>query len=402
MNRPGYVDVDRLQAETSLEAAAAKCGAMLDVRGSGAEVRIDCPFQCEGDHVGRKEVAINAENAQKIFLCHAYQCQFRGNLLTLMHGWLTGGKPAGGKLKGDEFQRVKAVLAGTDDAAATSAPAKPPAAGDAATPLPRAPVPDSNLPLSESAEERIRELETINEKFVTDVAAMNPAAAAYARRHPSLFFESMKKWRVGYLPNDGGGDKRGWSLRGGLVYPVFSEAGKVLAWIGRDVQYEEKEREFALLSPAQRAEKQIPAKHRFPKGFHRGLELYGQQSSRLREPGYRDFIAEHGLVVVEGFNDVIGLDNLGVPSLGIMSNRMTEAQGEKIIRWAKQLASGRVVLMFDCQPSGTEGAKEALWYFAERQLDVRLAWSPTMHGGEFVGKQPESVTRAEVEALLRK
>jgi hypothetical protein len=24
----------------------------------------------------------------------------------------------------------------------------------------------------------------------------------------------MKKWRVGYLPLDGGGDRRGWSLRG--------------------------------------------------------------------------------------------------------------------------------------------------------------------------------------------
>jgi len=100
MNRTGHVDVDRLQAETSLEAAAGKCSVRLEVRGGGAEVRIDCPFQCEGDHAGRKEVAINTENAQKIFMCHAYQCQFRGNLLTLMHGWLTGGKPAGGRLKG--------------------------------------------------------------------------------------------------------------------------------------------------------------------------------------------------------------------------------------------------------------------------------------------------------------
>jgi hypothetical protein len=35
----------------------------------------------------------------------AYECEFRGNLLTLMHGWLTGSKPTGDKLKGDEFQR---------------------------------------------------------------------------------------------------------------------------------------------------------------------------------------------------------------------------------------------------------------------------------------------------------
>ena len=90
---------------------------------------------------------------------------------------------------------------------------------------------------------------------------------------------------------------------------------------------EEKEREFARLSPAERPGKEPPAKHRFPKGFHRGQELFGQHAARLREPGYREFIAQHGLVIVEGFNDVIGLDNLGVPALGIMSNRMNGVCG---------------------------------------------------------------------------
>jgi len=392
----GYINVDRLQAETSLETAAAKCGVRLDVRGSGAEVRIDCPFGCDGDHAGRKEVAINTENAQKIFMCHGYQCGFRGNLLTLMHGWMKGSKPAGGKLKGDEFQRVKAVLAGTGEPAASrQAPKEPAAASGKVTPPPQ-----TNTALAESADPRIRELHNIDEKFLTDVAAMNPAAAAYVRRHPCLTPESMTKWRVGYLPNDGGGDKRGWSLRGNILYPVLSENGKVLSWIGRDVHFEEKEREFSRLSPAERTGKEPPAKHRFPKGFHRGQELFGQHASRLKEPEYREFIARYGLVVVEGFNDVIGLDNLGIPSLGIMSNRMTEAQGEKITEWAKQLSNGKVMLMFDCEPSGIDGAKEALWYFAEQQLNVRLAWSPAMYDGQFAGRQPESLTREESETLL--
>ena len=113
MNKPiGYIDVDRLQAEATLEGAAAKCGVSLDVKGTGAEVRIDCPFSCAGDHHGRKGIAINTDNPQEIFQCHSYQCQFRGNLLSLMHGFLTGTKPTSGKLKGDEFQRVKKVLAG--------------------------------------------------------------------------------------------------------------------------------------------------------------------------------------------------------------------------------------------------------------------------------------------------
>jgi hypothetical protein len=104
---------------------------------------------------------------------------------------------------------------------------------------------------------------------------------------------------------------------------------------------------------------------------------------------------------VEGFNDVIGLDRLGVPAVGVMSNRMTEAQGERITRWVRQHACDRVTVMFDCESTGVDGAKEAIWYFAQQQLDVRLAWSPKMHGGIFAGKQPESLTRAELEGVLR-
>ncbi len=210
----------------------------------------------------------------------------------------------------------------------------------------------------------------------------------------------MIKWRCGYLPNDGGGDKRGWSLRGSILYPVLSEQGKVLAWAGRDVQFEQKEKEYQQLSAAERSGKEPPAKHRFPKGFHRGIELFGQQASRLQEPGYREFITKHGLIIVEGFNDVIGLDNHGIPTLGIMSNRMTGHQGEKITRFAKQLGVNRINLMFDCDEAGTEGAKEALWFFAERQLDVRLVWSPAMHDGEFKGSQPEALSQSNVETLL--
>jgi hypothetical protein len=398
MNRPGgYIDVDQLQAQTTLEEAAAKCGVTLDPRGTGPEVRIDCPFHCAGDHAGRRELAVNVENPQKVFMCHGYECGTRGNLLMLMHGWLTGQKPIGGKLKGEEFQRVKRLLAGTGEPAASRpAPSQPAAASEkSAPPLP------VNTPLIDSAEERVRELHNIDEKLVRDVAEMNPAAAAYVRHHPCLSSESMAKWRCGYLPHDGGGDKRGWSLRGHILYPVLSEQGKVLAWVGRDVQHEQKEREFKQLSPAERSGKEPPAKHRFPKGFHRGLELFGQYAGRLQEPGYRDFISQYGLTVVEGFNDVIGLDNLGVPALGIMSNRMTEAQGEKIARFAKQLGVRRVNLLFDCEPTGVDGAKDALWFFAERQLDVRLVWTPHMHGGAFEGRQPESLTAAECQQLLR-
>jgi 5S rRNA maturation endonuclease (ribonuclease M5) len=169
------------------------------------------------------------------------------------------------------------------------------------------------------------------------------------------------------------------------VYAVLSETGKVLCWVGRDLHYEEKEVAFAGMTSAERANKELPAKHRFPKGFHRSVELYGQHASRLSEPGFREFIREHGLIIVEGFNDVINLDNLGIPALGVMSNRISEAQVQKIVCWANQFANGRVNLMFDNDGPGVEGAKDALWQLAEKQLDVRLAWSPSMNGAKYGG-----------------
>ena len=395
MNNSGYVNVDALQAQTSLEAAAARCGVTLDAKGSGKEVRIDCSFGCAGDHAGRKEISVNTENPQKVFCCHAYGCQFRGNLLTLMHGWLSGQRPAGEKLKGEEFNRVKKLLQAEGSVAPT--PVKPPVQAAPAAVAP----PERNVPLEDSEEEKVRELATIDQKLIRDVAAMNPAAAAYIRTYPSFPFEPNTTWRCGYMPQDGHRDKRGWSLRGHILYPLLSEEGKVLSWIGRDPAYEEKERAFQSLAPAERADKAAPTKHKLPKGFHRGQELYGQHAGRLKEPGYREFIAAHGIVVVEGFNDVIGLDNLGIPAVGLMSNRITAEQVEKIKRFALHLASGKVLLMLDGDSHGDEGAKEALWLLSQQNLDVRLAWSQAMHDGAFRGTQPEQLTRETWDGKLR-
>ena len=111
-------------------------------------------------------------------------------------------------------------------------------------------------------------------------------------------------------------------------------------------------------------------------------------------------IARSGMLVVEGFNDVIGLDALSIPAVGIMSNKITDEQLAKVERFAKTLAGGKVTLLFDADEAGDNGAKETLWRFAERGLDLRLAWNRAMHGGAFAGRQPESLTREEWERTI--
>lgn len=396
MNQTQYTSVDDLQAKLTLPEAAAKCGITLDLYGSGKQIRLDCPFGCSGDHAGKREISVDSGNPQKVFCCHAYGCQVRGNLLTLMHGWLTRTLPPGGKLKGPEFKRVRDVLAGTATPVPPSTLARPDA-----TPQQPSARPDRNVPLAESDNEKARELATLDEKFITDISVLPPAAARYVRQHPCLSPELMRKWRIGVLPLDGGQDKRGWSLRGQVLYPVISEEGQVLAWVARDPQFESREIAFSALPPESRAKERGPAKHRFPTGFHRGLELFGQHAGRLKEPGFREKVARCGVIVVEGFNDVVGLDGLGIPAVAIMSNKITQEQIAKIERWANSLAGGKVMLLFDADEAGDAGAKESLWLLAQRGLDVRLGWSRAMHGGRFEGRQPEQLTREEWEDVIR-
>ncbi|MDZ4683518.1 MAG: toprim domain-containing protein [Planctomycetaceae bacterium] len=393
MNQPRYIDVDALQAQTSLEAAATQCDFPLEAHGSGKEVRLDCLFGCPGDHVGKREISVNTDNPQKVFCCHAYGCQFRGNLLALMHGMLTGSKPTGDKLTGAEFTRVRNVLAGKSEA---PSPVQPAAAPTATVPPP---APLRNIPLADSDNPKVRDLVDLHERLIRDVSRMPPPAAAYVRRHPCLSSESMAKWTVGVLPT-GGDDKRGWSLRGQIVYPMQSEDGQLLAWIARDPSFEEKERTFLALPPDQRQREKPPHKHKVPAGFHRGLELFGQHANRLNEPGYREIVAHCGPIIVEGFNDTIALDTLGIPAVAVMSNKMTVEQVAKIERWSRQLAEGRVSLLFDADDEGDAGAKETLWLLAQRGLDVRVGWSRAINAGRFVCRQPEQITRDEWEQVI--
>ena len=159
----------------------------------------------------------------------------------------------------------------------------------------------------------------------------------------------------------------------------------------RDPSYEAKRAQWLT---AGKPEKQEPIKHRFPKDFHRGLELFGQQARRLREEGYRETIAEIGILVVEGMNDVIRLDALEIPAVGIMSNKITDRQVLKVIRWARQLASGKVTVMFDTDERGDEGAKDAVWQLSQHG-PVLQAWSSAAFGGRFAGREPESLSFEE-------
>ena len=62
----------------------------------------------------------------------------------------------------------------------------------------------------------------------------------------------MRKWHAGILPADGGGDKRGFSLRSQMIYTFRSEIGEVLGFVSRDPKFEEKLSAFERIKPEER------------------------------------------------------------------------------------------------------------------------------------------------------
>ncbi len=158
-------------------------------------------------------------------------------------------------------------------------------------------------------------------------------------------------------------------LKGGIFYLL-------LCWFGRDPLYEEKQQ--AWLAGGKQAKE--PEKFHFVKGFQRGLELWGQV--RLKDEVNQAIMKQLGLIVVEGQNDVVRLATLGIPSVALCSNVVTECQAEKLAQFAQQYGNDIIKLMLDNDEPGEIGMKQSLPLMA-RFAPVQLLWSRDMQANTF-------------------
>mgnify|MGYP002624189608 CR=1 FL=1 len=374
-------DLDQMIQATTLDEVFEFYGQPYPAKRSGNNLRMACPIDdCEPSSYGQLSIS----NLPPYFIkCHT--CGIRGHIMTLM--WITKHNTptsGGGVPKGDEYREVLEDLQTIRSGAGVSAPAiRRTEVSNQEIASEKEPV-LRNIPLARSDNERARELVNLPEQFVTDVAKMPPAASRYFRQRPYLTPDVCRKWNVGYLPSSAKG-----TMRGRITYGIESESGELLGFVGRDPDYEAKRGKWNKDKSG--AE---PIKHRFPSGrfLRRGLELYGQQSRRLDELGCRDRIAQIGILVVEGMNDVIRLDADGVPAVALMSNEVSDEQITKIVRWARGIARGKISLMLDNDDRGRDGAKATLWKLAQ-QTSVTVA--------NYQADQPEHLSCAELEAALQ-
>lgn len=376
-------------AQVPLERALAFYGVELpQMQRIGSEIRTRCFLTCgRHENTGDRAIAIQADHPAKIWHCYHAGCGKGGNLISLCD-LLKPGESGGGRPRGERFKEIvrdlQAMLAGDAAPTAVQAAAEP---AQPVAPAKRR----GNVSLTESDNERARALVNLDEKFVVDVASMSPKAASYFRHRPFLTPEMCRKWRVGYLPRDAGGDHAGGTMRGKIVYPMMSEDGEVLTWFGRDPEHEGKEHEWIVGGKKGKE----PEKYHFVKDFQRGLELFGQH--RFGDEGFGERSRAVGLFIVPGPNDVIALDVLGSSAVGLCGTTVTPEQTEKIAAFVRE-AGCVATVMFDCNAAGELAARVVVVALAQA-CPVRLAWSPQMHGGSFNGRRVDSLTPEDWERV---
>ena len=389
--KKSFVNVDELMPGISLETAARFYG--VAAAGPAAGGQRDAgpllPRVRQGEGDWRPGLAIQSGDPAKKWMCHQYGCGKGGNLVSLCD-LMKPGQNAGGRPRGERFKAIAADLKAMAEGGTACESAPPPAAAKAAPAEP----PRVNVPLKESQNERARTLTELDRKFVLGIADMPPRASAYFRRRAFLTADVCREWRMGYLPRDTGEDKSGGTMRGKIVYPYLSDDGEVLTWFGRDPEFEEK---HAAWEGTDKSERE-PEKFHFVKGFHRGIELFGQHA--FRGPEVAEKLRGIGLPIVEGPNDAIRLATLGVPAIGLCSNMITREQAAKVARLAREVGGGIATIFLDCDPEGENGMRQALGYLAEL-CPVRLAWTSRMYSGKFKGRQPESLLAREWEEIQR-
>jgi 5S rRNA maturation endonuclease (ribonuclease M5) len=384
-----FVPVDELMPRISLEEAARFYGVQLpELHKVGSETRARCFLSCgRPGETGDRVLAILEKSPVRNWFCHQYGCTKGGNLVSLCD-LMKPGPNAGGKPRGERFKEIAKDLQAMASGEIAPEVSRP----QAAAPPALAEAPKVNVPLKDSPNARARTLTELDRKFVAEIAAMPPKASAYFRRRLFLSPEVCREWRMGFLPRDTGDDKGGGTMRGKIVYPYLSESGDVLTWFGRDPEFEEKHQAWDRTDKSERE----PEKFHFVKGFHRGMELFGQH--RLRAEQAAEKLRQLGLILVEGPNDVIRLATLGVPSVALCSNTITREQAAMAATLARELAGGIVTVFLDCDPEGENGMKQCLGYLAQ-VTPVRLAWTSKMFGGKFKGRQPESLIPNEWEEI---
>jgi DNA primase len=160
------------------------------------------------------------------------------------------------------------------------------------------------------------------------------------------------------------------SFRGRVMFPIFSESGEALAFGGRILPGSDDPAKYKNSS-------ETPI-------YTKSKTLYGLNWAKA------DASKVDQIIVCEGYTDVIGFHQAGVPrAVATCGTALTEEH----VRLLKRYAS-RVVLSFDADAAG-QGAAERFYEWEQKhQVEVSVARLPP-------GKDPGDLARSNPEALAK-
>ncbi|MBZ0201973.1 MAG: DNA primase [Ignavibacteria bacterium] len=152
----------------------------------------------------------------------------------------------------------------------------------------------------------------------------------------------------GLVLNIGADDFRD-RFRGRLMFPIFNEAGKVIAFGGRRMYDETKDEAKYINSPE-------------TKIYNKSRTLYGLNfaKQKIKETGY--------VILVEGYMDLISLFRYGVENVVASSGTSLTNQHVKILsRYTKE-----AVVVFDSDLAGQNASRRAIELIIENDLSVSI------------------------------
>jgi DNA primase len=173
--------------------------------------------------------------------------------------------------------------------------------------------------------------------------------------------ETIAHFGIGYHASRG-------IMQGRIAIPIHEIEGTLVAYAGRWPGHEPPEGE---------------GKYRLPNGFHKSILVYNLHRAKA-------CARAHGLVLVEGYFDVMCLYQLGVcHAVALMGSSLSEVQEQLIIDAVGP--QGKVTLLFDGDASGRAATEDVLARLSKRVYTKALLLQE--------GKQPDQLSKAELRAL---
>jgi DNA primase len=198
-------------------------------------------------------------------------------------------------------------------------------------------------------------------------------------RHLGVGDSVLRDAGLGFVNRRG---RRQDAFRARIVFPIFDPSGRAVALGGRILPPAPGETASADVGPKYKNSQESPV-------YSKRRVLYGLNWAK------KDVVARGEVVVCEGYTDVIGFFQAGLPCAVATCGT---ALGEEHFRLLRNFAK-RIVLAYDADAAGQSGASRVYEWERRHEVDLSVAaLPPGADPGDLASRDPDALRRAVAEA----